>query len=68
MDCKGPKSLAQATGLDSRSLEFGETTTVLCGGEISTASWKTSLCLTEFYFLIFFCNSKFTVAFNYFFE
>lgn len=38
---------------------------LLCGGEISTASCKTSLCLARFYLLIFFCDSKFTVSFIY---
>lgn len=58
-------SLAQVTGLVLRSLKSGQMNAALCGVEISTASWKTSLYLTKFYLLIFFCDSKFTVAFIY---
>lgn len=57
--CKELESLAQASG----SLQSGEMDTALCGGEISIASCKTSLCLARFYLLIFFCDSKFTVSF-----
>lgn len=58
IDGKGPESLAQASGLDSGGMD-----TALCGAESSTASWKASLCLTKCCLLIFFCNSRFTVAF-----
>lgn len=59
--CKELESLAQASGLDWRSLQSGEMDTALCGGEISAASWKTPLCLTRFYLLNFFCDNKFTI-------